>query len=329
MGCDGGTIPTRGELVRTKKKPEQVSKEVDLLVKWRHCALSQEPLRTPIVACELGCLFNKESIIEFLLDKNGVKTDSKFEYIKGLKDVKELQLTANPAYNASNDTAIAGEDRIVSKFICPVTGLEMNGRYRFCYLLKCGCVFAERALNEIKDGICLKCGKTYASDDIIPLNGTEDDTNRLHIQMEQRRLLAKEIKKSKREKSRSAAATVTSEDDPRASTASSGDCLADSLPAKRAKLSTADDTATPEAAAKFSIPAPKLSDKLQTAASKSSASLSLPKATSLVNGEKQKRPQSIQDDPNATEAYKSLFSSHKSAKNQPKAHWVTHNPLYY
>ena len=24
MGCDGGTIPTRDELVKTKKKPEQV-----------------------------------------------------------------------------------------------------------------------------------------------------------------------------------------------------------------------------------------------------------------------------------------------------------------
>ena len=25
MGCDGGTIPKRDELVKTKKKPEQVS----------------------------------------------------------------------------------------------------------------------------------------------------------------------------------------------------------------------------------------------------------------------------------------------------------------
>lgn len=25
MGCDGGTIPTRDELVRTKKKPEKVT----------------------------------------------------------------------------------------------------------------------------------------------------------------------------------------------------------------------------------------------------------------------------------------------------------------
>ena len=28
MGCDGGTIPTRDELVRTKKKPEQVRVDV-------------------------------------------------------------------------------------------------------------------------------------------------------------------------------------------------------------------------------------------------------------------------------------------------------------
>lgn len=27
MGCDGGTIPRRDELVRVKKKPEQVGKK--------------------------------------------------------------------------------------------------------------------------------------------------------------------------------------------------------------------------------------------------------------------------------------------------------------
>lgn len=27
MGCDGGTIPKRDELVRTKKKPEQVNRK--------------------------------------------------------------------------------------------------------------------------------------------------------------------------------------------------------------------------------------------------------------------------------------------------------------
>jgi len=32
----------------------QVSKEADLVVKWQHCAISLEPLRKPLVACELG-----------------------------------------------------------------------------------------------------------------------------------------------------------------------------------------------------------------------------------------------------------------------------------
>lgn len=33
MGCDGGTIPRRDELVRVKKKPEQVRlKRIDIIL---------------------------------------------------------------------------------------------------------------------------------------------------------------------------------------------------------------------------------------------------------------------------------------------------------
>jgi hypothetical protein len=54
MGCDGGTIPTRDELVKLKQKPEKVDRDVELSARWRHCALSQQELREPIVSCELG-----------------------------------------------------------------------------------------------------------------------------------------------------------------------------------------------------------------------------------------------------------------------------------
>jgi hypothetical protein len=37
---------------------------------------------------------------------------------------------------------------------------------------------------------------------------------------------------------------------------------------------------------------------------------------------------SVQDDPTKSEVYKKLFSSHKSAQNQPKGHWVTFDPRY-
>ena len=29
------------------------------LFRWQHCAISQEPLRKPVVACELGKMYNK------------------------------------------------------------------------------------------------------------------------------------------------------------------------------------------------------------------------------------------------------------------------------
>lgn len=32
----------------------QVDKNAELVAKWKYCALSQEKLRRPIVACEMG-----------------------------------------------------------------------------------------------------------------------------------------------------------------------------------------------------------------------------------------------------------------------------------
>ena len=42
-----------------------------------------------------------------------------------------------------------------------------------------------------------------------------------------------------------------------------------------------------------------------------------------------KKVKSVQDDPNASSVYKSLFTSSEKAKNQQKAHWVTFNPQYF
>lgn len=44
---------------------------------------------------------------------------------------------------------------------------------------------------------------------------------------------------------------------------------------------------------------------------------------------KRKAGRSLQDDPNIPNSVKSMFTSSEEAKKQPKAHWVTHNPLYF
>lgn len=82
MGCDGGSIPRRDELVKLKKKAEKVDPAEVERIKWFTCALSNDKLKEPIVACELGHLYNKEAVIRSLLDKN---VDEKFNHIRNLK----------------------------------------------------------------------------------------------------------------------------------------------------------------------------------------------------------------------------------------------------
>lgn len=57
MGCDGGTIPKRHELVKTAKRPEQKDKDMARNANWTTCSITQQPLEEPIVTCELGKLY--------------------------------------------------------------------------------------------------------------------------------------------------------------------------------------------------------------------------------------------------------------------------------
>lgn len=43
---------------------------------------------------------------------------------------------------------------------------------------------------------------------------------------------------------------------------------------------------------------------------------------------KTKKDYSVAKDPQSSEVFKSLFTSHKDEKQQQRAHWVTYNPFY-
>lgn len=43
---------------------------------------------------------------------------------------------------------------------------------------------------------------------------------------------------------------------------------------------------------------------------------------------KTKKNYSVAKDPQSSEVYKSLFTSHKTDQEQKRAHWVTYNPFY-
>ncbi|UYV70676.1 RTFDC1 [Cordylochernes scorpioides] len=295
MGCDGGTIPRRDELVKTKQKPEQKDKNAEAVARWRHCALTQQELKQPIVTCELGRLYNKESILEFLLSKE--KNQEVVKHIRNLKDVKALKLTTNP--NFQNKQADKGDqyvDHQTSPYICPIIGLEMNGNYKFNCIWKCGCVLSERALKEIKSETCTICNSPFEKSDIITLNPNEEDRERMEKQMKERREKNKLAKKSKKQK---AEETVVNGN------------------AKKMKLEEP-STSNGKTSTK------NLDDK---PSQKNDSKINL--STKIIIPEKAKADYSVAKDPKASETLKSLFTTHHTAKVKVKQHWVTHNNLFY
>jgi hypothetical protein len=75
-----------------------------------------------------------------------------------LQDIKDLQLTPNPSFKTT-EKGDSYVDHQSAPYICPVIGLEMNGRFRFVFLWGCGCVMSERALKEVESKLCHKVGK--------------------------------------------------------------------------------------------------------------------------------------------------------------------------
>ncbi|KAI8438037.1 hypothetical protein MSG28_010689 [Choristoneura fumiferana] len=330
MGCDGGTIPRRDELVRVKKKPEQKDKDAERSFKWRNCALSQQPLQAPVVACALGRLYSKSSVLEALLDKD-TKPDS-ISHIKNMKDIKDLKLVKNPAYVATEHTdGAVGEGS--APYICPISGIEMTGKFRFVFLWSCGCVLAERALKEVKQNLCHMCQQPFTDNDVVVLNGTEDDIELLKVKMATR-LANRKTKKSKAEKAikietvTSASSTITNS----TSTGTSEEQSESTIKKSEIKIE-------PEAGSSQAF-----KKEIET------IPLSLPKynpnkvprghfgsnkrafgSNDLIQDpsyKKTKKDYSIAKDPQSSEVYKSLFTSHTSDQNQQRAHWVTYNPFY-
>ncbi|XP_047202773.1 replication termination factor 2 isoform X2 [Girardinichthys multiradiatus] len=304
MGCDGGTIPKRHELVKGPKKVEKVDKNAELAAKWKYCALSQEKLRRPIVACELGRLYNKDAIIEYLLDKSAERPNAEaVTHIRGIKDINELNLTDNPEWEGERRNAKGDryEDIHSSMFICPVVGLEMNGKHRFCYLQSCGCVFSDRALKEVKTEICHKCGDPFKDEDIVVLNGTKEEVQKLKEKMDESRAKTK-TKKSKKSK---AVETVST--------------LAESQ----------EDAQPPPVVVSGGKPQQNGDESSQSAVAGPSGASSSSKGSKSSTAPATKR--SFQDMKEKSEVFKSLFTTHSSAKRSKDqtSNWVTHTPYHF
>ncbi|SCU90970.1 LAFA_0F01134g1_1 [Lachancea sp. 'fantastica'] len=179
MGNDGSSISkVKTLLTATKRRSSgsqnSESRTFDSVSRWSICRLSNAPLQPPVVSDYRGNLFNKESILEWLLTphKEDYSDDQVrlFGHIKTLKDVIELHNIVEVE---------VGDKGSVLK--CDV-GDEIWGKSsgKFSYLAPCGDVVPRRTLGGDQ---CAACSVQYKNTDVIALNPSAEELSVLEKRM--------------------------------------------------------------------------------------------------------------------------------------------------
>ncbi|KAF9433037.1 Protein RTF2 [Entomortierella beljakovae] len=201
MGCDGGSIPKRDELVKQKQRQTKVDQNILNRAHWSSCTLSKKALATPVVSCALGKLYNRDAILEFLLDRSAYGDgDMICNHIRSIKDVVTLKLESNPSFSESQSAAsLTNHDQEpASRYICPITMKEMNGKHRFVYLDTCGCVMSEQALKEVPSKACIRCTKPFEQRNVIILNPKPEELEDMKMALLEKQVRIQAEKKEKK-----------------------------------------------------------------------------------------------------------------------------------
>ncbi len=188
MGGDGGSTTNDRRFLRAAcggsddVRPDKVRVDEVQKQRARICALSSEPLVDPIVACELGDLYNKDVILSILLDKT---SGPNVKHIRSMKDVKQVI----SMYPSSSSSSIV--------YVCPVTQMEFTGLTPFVLIWTSGSILSEKAIREIGiEGLQSEYGP-FTESDIIPLIPLSDA---VPPQMEKMNLRREQVKVRKSEK---------------------------------------------------------------------------------------------------------------------------------
>ncbi|KAI9833188.1 MAG: hypothetical protein M1819_003811 [Sarea resinae] len=227
MGNDGGSIPTRRELVKeaARKRTTAQVKETEQEAqqhRWTTCPISQQPLSLPVVSDREGTLYNKDAVLEYLLpapEHDAAAAAKKAELKKALKDrilsmsdVVEVKFVEDK--QESGDKSSRGP-----RWVCPITGKTLGPGTKAAYIVPCGHAFSEAAIKEVaRDLKCPQCELTYRPVDIIPILSTDpNDVEHLATRTKDLRdqslthSLKKKASVNKKRKKNAASATTATE----------------------------------------------------------------------------------------------------------------------
>ena len=186
MGNDGGSIPTRRELVkeaaRNKTTAElKESQHEQQEYYWTTDPISQKPLMQPVVSDCSGKLYNKDTILEYLVEGSREEDAEAVTLgaVKSLKDIVEVKFEVD-----AEATSKTNGSSTLEVWTCPITGDKLGPGSKAVYLVPCGHAFSGSAIKEVSGEKCLTCETEYASNDVIPILPTaETDIARLSLRM--------------------------------------------------------------------------------------------------------------------------------------------------
>ena len=118
----------------------------------------------------------------------------------------DATLHANPQWKPDGEGHRSGADEDEVPFHCPIASVPMNGRNKFAFLRASGHVVSERALAQLGGKTCPVTEQPLGPDDVVPLNGTDEQRAELAEKLEAKKAAPKEAKEARRKGKAAAAA---------------------------------------------------------------------------------------------------------------------------
>ncbi|KAI9717360.1 MAG: hypothetical protein M1828_007248 [Chrysothrix sp. TS-e1954] len=203
MGNDGGSIPTRGELVKqSARNPTTSELKATTLERqshlWSHCNLNlQKPLSHPIVSDALGRLFCKESVIQWLLSVSTARDEESTDEASKRQRTEEAETLGKAGVDGVKDVVELKPQVEGGHWVCSSTGKELGpgGKGKAVYLVPCGHVFSDAAIRNVQSELdpneggrrvqCLQCNEEAAPNDVIPILPVDEiEITRLVLRMQ-------------------------------------------------------------------------------------------------------------------------------------------------